>query len=109
MESHKDGAGVKHDKDKDKWGLMLWPEVRDILKIVEYGAQKYPDPGNWKRVPNGRVRYFEACMRHLLAWFAGETYDSESGLPHLAHAGCCILFLLWIDSNPPLTDEMTDL
>jgi len=33
-------------------------------------------------------------LRHLTAWWAGEDLDPESGLHHLAHAACCLMFLL---------------
>ena len=65
---------------------------------MEFGAAKY-GADNWQHVPNARQRYFDAAMRHLLAWWDGERLDAESGLPHLAHAGCCILFLLWADKD----------
>jgi hypothetical protein len=29
----------------------------------------------------------------------GAKADPESGLPHLAHAVCCVLFLLWFDER----------
>ena len=35
-----------------------------------------------------------ALMRHMWAWWQGEDKDAETGLSHLAHAACCILFLL---------------
>jgi len=54
---------------------------------------------NWKAVPEAKTRYFDACIRHLTAWWQGEKNDSESGLSHLAHAACCILFLMWIDDE----------
>ena len=53
--------------------------------------------GNWRYVENPQTRYYDAAMRHLLAWFEGEKNDEETGLNHLAHAGCDILFLLWFD------------
>jgi hypothetical protein len=34
-------------------------------------------------------------MRHLLAFWSGEETDPESGLPHLAHALCGLMFLHW--------------
>ena len=40
-----------------------------------------------------------ACHRHLQAWWSGERLDKESGLPHLAHAVCCLLFLMWGDDE----------
>jgi hypothetical protein len=49
-------------------------------------------------VPNGEERYKEALARHVIAYLEGEDLDSGpegSGLPHLAHAGINVLFLLW--------------
>ena len=57
-----------------------------------FGAAKYSE-GNWKGVEP--VRYKDAAMRHLVAYMNGEKNDEESGLPHLAHLACCVLFLLW--------------
>ena len=54
---------------------------------------------NWQQVDNAKERYFNACHRHLQAWWSGERLDSESGLPHLAHAVCCLLFLMWGDDE----------
>lgn len=48
---------------------------------------------NWERGQQWSVPY-ASCMRHLQSWFAGENTDPESGLPHLAHAACNLLFLL---------------
>lgn len=39
-------------------------------------------------------RLIGAALRHLFAFARGEDRDPESGLSHLAHAGCCILFLI---------------
>lgn len=54
---------------------------------------------NWQHVENPRERYYDAAMRHLYAWFNGESKDLETGESHLAHAICCLLFLLWFESN----------
>jgi hypothetical protein len=54
---------------------------------------------NWQRVPDAVHRYEAAFFRHMVAFMHGEKNDKESGLPHLAHAGCCLLFLAWFDKN----------
>ena len=90
------GNGEKFDTDKDRWELLPWEAVRQIVRVLTYGAKKYDD-NNWQLVPNMDNRYFAALLRHLVAWRSGEQIDAESGLPHLAHAACCILFLLWKD------------
>lgn len=46
------------------------------------------------RVSGVRVStYYDAVLRHLTAFWEGEDIDSDSGLPHLAKAICCLLVL----------------
>jgi hypothetical protein len=86
-------AGVKHDGGKDPWHLLPWDAVREIVKVLAFGAKKYAER-NWEKgLPHSRT--FAATQRHLTAYFQdGETRDPETGLSHLAHAGCEILFAL---------------
>ena len=91
--------GRKFDTDKLRWELLPYNELEEIVEIFTFGAQKYED-NNWKHVTPLRERYYGALMRHLTAWWCGEIKDSESGKSHLAHAGCCLLFLMWGDNNP---------
>lgn len=83
---------IKHDYGKPKWSLMPWDAARQVVAVLTFGAQKYP-PRNWE-AGAAYSRYFDALQRHVTAWWAGETNDPETGLHHLAHAGCCMLFLL---------------
>lgn len=91
--------GRKFDQDKPRWELLPYKEVGEIVDIFTFGAKKYED-NNWKHVKPLKERYFGALMRHLVAWKEGEKKDPESGRSHLAHAGCCLLFLMWGDNNP---------
>lgn len=93
-------VGIKNDfaDGKLRWSLLPLDGVEDIVKILEFGAKKY-GVDNWKYLENGNERYFDALIRHLVAWKKGETVDSESGLNHLAHAGCNILFLLHLSKQ----------
>ena len=50
-------------------------------------------------------RYFSAAQRHLLAWNDGEDNDPESGLPHLAHASCNLMFMLYHTKHNPKLDD----
>ena len=90
--------GTKLDNDKLRWSLLPSGTIAHVIQVLEYGAKKY-SVGNWVNVPDGKTRYYDAAMRHLDAWRGGELNDSESGLPHLAHAACCVLFLLWFDGK----------
>jgi hypothetical protein len=90
------GAGAKHDHGKPRWDLLPWGPVGDVVAVLTFGAAKYA-PNNWQHVDEPRGRYYAAALRHLAAWVDGERFDPESGLPHLAHACCCLLFLLWFE------------
>ena len=85
-------AGVKHDSGKARWDLVPWREMEDVVSVLGFGADKY-GADNWRHVSGAQERYFAAAMRHLVAWKQGEELDAESGLPHLAHATTCLLFL----------------
>ncbi len=85
---------TKYDADKTDWSLMPWAALEEINKVLDFGAKKYSED-NWAE--NGGFKYrriFRSLMRHLTKWFTGEDKDPETGLSHLAHAGCNILFLL---------------
>jgi len=88
--------GIKFDtgNEKIKWMLVPWAALKEIAKVLMAGAVKY-FPDNWKRVPDAIFRYKEALLRHVIADAEGELVDKDYGLLHLAHAGCCILFLIW--------------
>ena len=91
--------GTKYDKEKPRWTLLPFRELEQVVDVLTSGAQKYDDD-NWKKVvSDDKDRYFSACMRHLVAWRQDELVDKESKKPHLAHAVCCILFLMWNDNG----------
>jgi len=90
------GDDKKKDHGKLMWDLLPWGPVKQIVEIMTFGAKKYGS-NTWQGIDDGRNRYFAAMMRHLTAWWEGERLDPESKKHHLAHAGCCLLFLLWLD------------
>ena len=85
-------SGVKHDKGKSPWHLLPTDALRAVVRVLGHGAVKYGDR-NWERGMDWS-RFYSALQRHITAWWDGEDKDAESGLPHLAHAACCVLFLL---------------
>lgn len=90
--------GVKYDDGKARWELIPFRAMRDVVDVLTYGSRKYADD-NWKIVPDARKRYVSAAFRHLTDWAGGEKKDSETGKSHLAHAICCLLFLLWFEQE----------
>lgn len=85
-------AGTKHDSQKPKWSLLPYDALLPVVRVMEYGAAKY-GRDNWMAGMEW-TRLADAAVRHLLDWLRGEDNDRESGLPHLAHAACNLLFLL---------------
>lgn len=92
------GLGRKADSSKPRWSLLPEDTIADVIDVLEFGAKKY-QVDNWQHVPDARTRYYDATMRHIEAWWRGEKNDVESGLHHLSHAVCCLLFLMWFDSK----------
>lgn len=98
-----DNKGIKHDQGKPPIDLVPKELIEEVSKVLGFGATKYAR-FNWL---NGMdwSRVYAAAMRHLLAWNSGEDIDPESNLPHLAHAGCCIAFLLTYQERNLGTDD----
>ena len=85
-------TGRKFDTNKLEYGLLPPLALEETVKVLTFGAQKY-ERDNWKKVPDSKRRYFDALERHVWAWKKGEIMDPESGIHHLAHAMCCLMFL----------------
>jgi hypothetical protein len=85
--------GRKDDAGKLRYELLPMAPVDEIVRVLTFGARKYDDD-NWRQVPDGENRYYAAAMRHLSAWRQGENIDQETGRSHLAHAACCLVFLM---------------
>lgn len=78
--------GAKLDAGKPMAGLVLGDFSLALLAVSEvgtFGAKKYT-PHGWLVVPNGRVRYTDAMIRHWLAE-PSEKVNVDSGLLHSAH------------------------
>lgn len=90
-------AGIKHDSDKPPMALLSGAALIEVAKVLEFGAKKYA-AHNWK---GGFAwsRLASAALRHLFAWIGGEDKDPETGLSHLAHCSCCLMFLLDFEVN----------
>ena len=83
---------IKNDASKVRLDLLPVRPILDVGQVLTFGAVKY-QPRNWEK-GFAWSRPYAAALRHLFAWWAGETYDKETGLNHLSHALCEIMFLL---------------
>lgn len=84
-------TGKKFDGDKPRLDLVSRPALEGLANVLGFGAKKYA-AHNWR----GGIefsRLIGACLRHVNAFNDGEDLDPESGLSHIDHAACCIMFL----------------
>ena len=82
----------KFDDGKLRWHLFPWSAAKEVVRVLMFGAEKY-GAWNWTKGMDW-TRPYDAAVRHMNAWLAGETHDPETGINHLAHAACNMLFLL---------------
>lgn len=88
-------AFTKADAGKLQYGLIPPAVLAEEAAVMTFGAQKYA-PGNWRKCDD-LGRYVNAALRHFEAWRGGEQLDPETGLHHLAHARCCLAFLMELE------------
>lgn len=84
--------GQRFNTGKDRWDLLPWIAVKQIVEVLTQGATKYA-PRNWE-LGLSYNDTFASLQRHATKWFAGEDYDEESGKHHMAHVATNALFLL---------------
>jgi hypothetical protein len=75
----------------------------EIAQVLTDGAARYGEYNWTKGLKFSRLK--AAMERHLLAWWAGEDLDPDSGKPHLAHLGCELLFAMDLRHTMPEMDD----
>ncbi len=100
--------GLKHDDGKNRWDLVPFKYLDELVKVYTFGSKKYAD-NSWQKVD--KERYFAALMRHITAWRDGEKKDKDSGLRHLAHAMWNCVALMYKDDekvSETVSDDYSD-
>lgn len=84
--------------------LDAMPALKDMVRVMEFGAKKY-ERNNWtKGFPKEKL--LDSMLRHIDAFYSGEDVDSESGLPHVGHIMCNAMFLAYhFGSNSKYWDD----
>lgn len=90
--------GRKFDTNKPMMGLIPPLAEEALARVLTFGAKKYA-PDNWRKVEDKERRYMDAMLRHLNAHRRGEKADPETGESHLAHAACCVMFMLELEEE----------
>lgn len=91
---------------KNKFPMGLWPTTATALGslVLNFGALKY-GKYNWRHTAVRASIYSDALERHMAAWKDGVDTDTESGLPHLAHALACLAILIDASASDSLIDD----
>jgi hypothetical protein len=97
------GTALKFDTDKLPLHLLSTEAMNQTAAVLKFGAIKYAEH-NWRK-GFAWSRPLSAAMRHITAFNDGEDKDPESGLSHLAHAACCIMFLLEFEKTHQHLDD----
>jgi hypothetical protein len=97
------GTALKFDEGKLPLHLLSTEAMNQTAAVLAFGADKYAEH-NWRKGFTWS-RPLAAALRHITAFNAGEDKDPESGLSHLAHAACCIMFLLEFEKTHKELDD----
>lgn len=82
--------GIKYDSGKVRMELLSRIYLWGVAAVLTYGARKYESHGWRKGI--ARTRLIGGALRHLTAYMDGEDNDPETGICHLFHASCMIMF-----------------
>lgn len=94
---------IKYDQGKNRLDLLSSSWVYGVGSVLTFGAQKYA-AHNWRK-GMAYSRLIAASLRHIFAFSAGEDRDPETGLSHLYHASCCLMFLSELAITHPKLDD----
>ena len=95
---NKPTEAAKDDDGKLPLQLLCPIALAGTARVLQFGRDKYTKitgkdaSHNWKMgMPWTKV--IGSIMRHLFAIKRGEDIDPDSGLPHVDHLGCEVMFL----------------
>ena len=91
-------VGSKFDQGKPLLGAIPAHAELAVARVLTFGANKYAR-GNWAHVEDAETRYMDAALRHINEYRRGVLRDSETDENHLAHAICCLMFILDIQEK----------
>lgn len=75
-----------------------------LMRAMADGRRKY-GLMNWRENRVSSTIYYDAAMRHLMAWFDGEQTAIDSGVHHLGHAMACLAIVLDAEATGNLNDD----
>jgi hypothetical protein len=99
MEKPQDLQKIKDSNPKDSAGIKKIPfstipaqVIAEVGLALLEGSRKY-GRHNYRAIGVRTSVYYDACLRHLTAYWEGEDIDSDSGLSHITKAIACLVVL----------------
>lgn len=96
----KDAIGSK----KPPLSTVPCPVLFELGAAMLEGACKY-GRHNYRVIGVRASVYYDAAMRHLMAWWEGQDIDPDSGLSHLVKAMACLAITRDAEGAGLLTDD----
>tara|TARA_R110001592_G_scaffold64378_6_gene197905 strand:+ start:1061 stop:1492 length:432 start_codon:yes stop_codon:yes gene_type:complete len=96
----KDAVGVK----KVPMSTVSAPVLMEMGLAMLEGDRKY-GRHNYRVIGVRASVYYDAAMRHLMAWWEGEDIDPDSGISHITKALSCLAVLRDSMINEKFTDD----
>lgn len=84
----KDAFGIR----KASLSSISAPVLMEVGVGMQEGARKY-GRHNYRVIGVRGSVYYDATMRHMMAWWEGEDIDPDSGLSHITKAICSLVVL----------------
>ena len=102
-------TALRYNDGKPRYSLIDIQSFEPMVRVLEYGIEKYSTAecsgrDNWKKgLPVTEI--LDSALRHIDAILRGEDIDAESGLPHIGHLQCNIMFLAHTLKHHPHLDD----
>jgi hypothetical protein len=101
--AHKYTVFQNVETSKEYTGMEITQEQarnKTLFKVIRSGSDQWKDGLSV-------TECFESLQRHLYAFMDGENNDKESGLNHLGHAMCNLMFMTYMTLFKPEFDDRT--
>jgi hypothetical protein len=96
-------SAIKYDSQKPRMDLLPLDVLEGVAEVLQFGATKYGDYNFAKGMKYSRL--LAATLRHISSFQRGEDIDKESGLLHLNHAICSLIFLSFYEKYKTGEDD----
>ena len=96
----KDAVGIR----KPPMSTVPANVLQEIGVGMMEGARKY-GRHNYRAAGIRASVYYDATLRHLMAWWEGEDIDPDSGMSHIAKALCSLVVLRDAQQNRMINDD----